>query len=53
VIAGEDLRRHAAENLEQADAFLFGRVTYEMMEAGGRQRANSKRVVRRRRSITS
>jgi hypothetical protein len=25
----EDLHRHAAENLDQADALLFGRVTYE------------------------
>ena len=31
--ADEDLHRHAVENLEQADAVLFGRVTYEMMEA--------------------
>jgi hypothetical protein len=29
----EDLHRHAAENLALADALLFGRVTYEMMEA--------------------
>ncbi len=29
----EDLHRHAVENLDQADALLFGRVTYEMMEA--------------------
>jgi dihydrofolate reductase len=36
MIADEDLHRHAAENLEQADALLFGRVTYEMMEAGWR-----------------
>src|SRR3954447_22510571 len=34
--ADEDLHRHAAENLAQADALLFGRVTYEMMEAGWR-----------------
>ena len=34
--ADEDLHRHAVENLEQADALLFGRVTYEMMEAGWR-----------------
>jgi dihydrofolate reductase len=27
---------HAAENLAQADALLFGRVTYEMMEAAWR-----------------
>ena len=32
----EDLHRHAAENLSQADALLFGRVTYEMMEAAWR-----------------
>ena len=31
--ADEELHRHAAENLAQADALLFGRVTYEMMEA--------------------
>jgi dihydrofolate reductase len=32
----EDLHRHAVENLEQADALLFGRVTYEMMETAFR-----------------
>ena len=32
----EDLHRHAADNLTQADALLFGRVTYELMEAGFR-----------------
>jgi dihydrofolate reductase len=32
----EDLHRHAVENLERADALLFGRVTYEMMEAAFR-----------------
>src|SRR4026209_1978075 len=37
MIADEDLHRHAAENLAQADALLFGRVTYEMMEAGWRR----------------
>jgi dihydrofolate reductase len=26
------LHRHAVENFDQADALLFGRVTYEMME---------------------
>jgi dihydrofolate reductase len=35
-IADEDLHRHAAENIAQADALLFGRVTYEMMEAAWR-----------------
>jgi len=32
----EDLHRHAVENLEQADALLFGRVIYEMMKAAWR-----------------
>jgi len=32
----EELHRHAAESLAQADALLFGRVTYEMMEAAWR-----------------
>jgi len=32
----EDLHRHAVETLNQADALLFGRVTYEMMEAAWR-----------------
>ena len=36
IIPDEDLHRHAAENLERADALLFGRVTYEMMEAAWR-----------------
>src|SRR5919106_1151922 len=31
--ADEELHRHAVENLQQADGLLFGRVTYEMMEA--------------------
>jgi dihydrofolate reductase len=31
--ADEDLHRHARKSLDQADALLFGRVTYEMMEA--------------------
>jgi dihydrofolate reductase len=33
------LHRHAAENLDRADALLFGRVTYEMMEAAWRPSA--------------
>jgi dihydrofolate reductase len=36
MIADEELHRHAAENLAQADALLFGRLTYEMMEAAWR-----------------
>ena len=39
--ADEDLHRHAIENLNQADALLFGRVTYEMMEAAWRQPART------------
>jgi dihydrofolate reductase len=35
-IADEELHRNAIENIERADALLFGRVTYEMMEAGWR-----------------
>ena len=34
--ADEELHRHAARNLAQADALLFGRVTYEMMETAFR-----------------
>ncbi len=34
--ADEELHRHAVENLVQADALLFGHVTYEMMEAAFR-----------------
>jgi dihydrofolate reductase len=36
IVPDEELHRHHAENLAQADALLFGRVTYEMMEAGWR-----------------
>jgi hypothetical protein len=36
MFADADLHRHAVENLDQADALLFGRVTYEMMEAAFR-----------------
>jgi len=35
-IVDEELHRRAAENLERADALLFGRVTYEMMESAWR-----------------
>jgi dihydrofolate reductase len=34
--ADEELHRHAVENLDRADALLFGRVTYEMMESAFR-----------------
>ena len=36
-IPDEDLHRHAAENLAAADALIFGRVTYEMMESAWRR----------------
>jgi hypothetical protein len=38
-VPDEDLHRHAVENLNRADALLFGRVTYEMMEAAFRSPA--------------
>ena len=38
-VTDEELHRYWAENLAQADALLFGRVTYEMMEAGWRSPA--------------
>ncbi len=41
VVADEELHRHAAENLARADALLFGRVTYEMMEAAWRAPAQA------------
>jgi dihydrofolate reductase len=37
----EELHRHAIENLNRADALLFGRVTYEMMEAAFRPPAGT------------
>jgi dihydrofolate reductase len=37
IIPDEDVHRHALANIDQADALLFGRVTYELMEAGWRQ----------------
>jgi dihydrofolate reductase len=39
IVPDEELHRHHAENLAQADALLFGRVTYEMMEAAWRRPA--------------
>jgi dihydrofolate reductase len=41
IVPDEELHRHHAENLEQADALLFGRVTYEMMEAAWRAPART------------
>lgn len=39
--ADRELHRHAAENLERADALLFGRVIYEMMESAFRSTAGA------------
>jgi dihydrofolate reductase len=41
MFADEELHRHAAENLAQADALLFGRMTYEMMEVAFRPPART------------
>src|SRR5262245_28889406 len=40
-IVDEDLHRHATENIARVDALLFGRVTYEMMEAAWRAPAGT------------
>ena len=40
-VVDEELHSHAAENLARADALLFGRVTYEMMEAAWRAPAQT------------
>src|SRR5215208_184254 len=40
-VADEELHRHAVENLDRADALLFGRVTYQMMEAAFRPPART------------
>jgi hypothetical protein len=41
MFADEELHRHAEENIAQADALLFGRVTYEMMGAAFRPPART------------
>jgi dihydrofolate reductase len=43
MIPDEELHRHAAEGIAQADALILGRVTYEMMESAWRPiaRANA------------
>jgi dihydrofolate reductase len=41
IIPDEELHRYALENLDRADALLFGRVTYEMMEAAFRPPAQT------------
>ncbi len=37
----EELHRYWAENVAQADAMLFGRVTYQMMEEAWREPART------------
>jgi dihydrofolate reductase len=39
MVPDEELHQRAAESLARADALLFGRVTYEMMEAAWRPSA--------------
>ncbi|MFE4829538.1 dihydrofolate reductase family protein [Streptomyces sp. NPDC056672] len=41
IVPDEALHRHHVGNLDQADALLFGRVTYEMMEEAWRPPAPS------------
>jgi dihydrofolate reductase len=41
MVADEQLHQHAVENLDRADALLFGRVTYQMMEAAWRPPARA------------
>jgi dihydrofolate reductase len=41
MIPDEELHRRAAESLAQGDALIFGRVTYELMEAGWRELAQT------------
>lgn len=41
MVPDEDLHRHAAENIDRADALLFGRVTYAMMAAEWRSSART------------
>ena len=49
----EELHRHFADELERADALLFGRMTYEMMEAAWRQPARWSGQPRSSRAATS
>ncbi|RYD60329.1 MAG: deaminase [Verrucomicrobiaceae bacterium] len=39
--ANEEMNRHAAETIERADALLFGRVIYQMMEDAWREPART------------
>lgn len=42
MVADEELHRHAADIIARADALLFGRVTYEMMEVAWRAPAQGR-----------
>lgn len=39
-VPDEELHRHAIENLNRADALIFGRITYQMMETAFRSPRN-------------
>ena len=41
MLADEELHHHAVENLNQVEALLFRRVTYEMMESAFRPPART------------
>ena len=43
IVPDEDMHLHAAVSIERADALLFGRVTYELMETGWRPVARGAR----------
>jgi dihydrofolate reductase len=43
IVPDEELHRRAAETIARADALLFGRVTYQMMEAAWRPAAGGVR----------
>jgi dihydrofolate reductase len=46
MLADEELHRHAVQNLAQADALLFGRVTYEIRrQRGGRRRGRERGLI--------
>src|SRR5438045_1705182 len=41
MLADEDIHRHAVENLDRADALLFGRAPHQMLGAGCRRPAQA------------
>lgn len=41
MLLAEDLHRNGLEHVERADALLFGRVTYQMMESAFRPKASA------------